>query len=452
MKMNHMSLMKRGVLLSLVLLSPAILAAENLNFNYTRSDVSGLDPRLSKLAKACHTLTDPMVIHVLFGPMSTQYMKVTMTVYGKKAGKGYAVYSSSGAGLKKNTADPDLVVPWVVSNKGSASGIAYNDVTTPDYHTVYDDPFCFEGTFATLNMANEYAFTHHHMPIYDKPPYVFSSGNGNDYQKYCMNFDKTNGGENTYWPDFKNPPEAVREGLKKPWGEYQGKYIFYRHKEDKPTGTSSHHTESQDYSPSVNQSGGSDSVPGVVLNFPVYKEGSGYSNITKGKFLVTLDNRNVTSLELDISQNVPGYEPSHAVFRWQRSEGLSNVLAFQGMTQQSRLMPAGDIENDPYKSASFYAGDVASGYFRGTLVAGKSLNSTYTDYINKIMPLSLPPATPGDINLVNTDSLTFKIGMTNGTAGGEPMVTVFGQPLKFGPLYAGDKEMISAMKVRNACY
>ncbi|ECD7244948.1 hypothetical protein LVO39_005503, partial [Salmonella enterica] len=136
MKMNHMSLMKRGVLLSLVLLSPAILAAENLNFNYTRSDVSGLDPRLSKLAKACHTLTDPMVIHVLFGPMSTQYMKVTMTVYGKKAGKGYAVYSSSGAGLKKNTADPDLVVPWVVSNKGSASGIAYNDVTTPDYHTV----------------------------------------------------------------------------------------------------------------------------------------------------------------------------------------------------------------------------------------------------------------------------------------------------------------------------
>ncbi|ECD7244841.1 hypothetical protein LVO39_005315 [Salmonella enterica] len=121
------------------------------------------------------------------------------------------------------------------------------------------------------------------------------------------------------------------------------------------------------------------------------------------------------------------------------------------MTQQSRLMPAGDIENDPYKGASFYTRDVASGYFRGTLVAGKSLNSTYTDY-NKFMPLSLPPATPGDINLVNTDSLTFKIGMTNGTAGGDPMVTVFGQPLKFGPLYAGDKEMISAMKVRNACY
>ncbi|EJI0210088.1 hypothetical protein NGF27_005294, partial [Salmonella enterica subsp. enterica] len=436
---------------SLVLLSPAILAAENLNFNYTRSDVSGLDPRLSKLAKACHTLTDPMVIHVLFGPMSTQYMKVTMTVYGKKAGKGYAVYSSSGAGLKKNTADPDLVVPWVVSNKGSASGIAYNDVTTPDYHTVYDDPFCFTLDAGSSGTGGGFAPSKGYAPIYDLPPYAKGYG-PKDYQKYCMNFNRVNGGENTYWPDYNTRPQAVIEGMAKPWNEYQGKYIFYRHKEDKPTGTSSHHTESQDYSPSVNQSGGSDSVPGVVLNFPVYKEGSGYSNITKGKFLVTLDNRNVTSLELDISQNVPGYEPSHAVFRWQRSEGLSNVLAFQGMTQQSRLMPAGDIENDPYKSASFYAGDVASGYFRGTLVAGKSLNSTYTDYINKIMPLSLPPATPGDINLVNTDSLTFKIGMTNGTAGGEPMVTVFGQPLKFGPLYAGDKEMISAMKVRNACY
>ncbi|EBX2067780.1 hypothetical protein DRE43_24650 [Salmonella enterica subsp. enterica serovar Java] len=454
MKTKLFLLKKRWLFISLVLLSPEIFAGlsnDGLVLDYTRADVSGLDPRLSKLAKACHTLTDPMVIHVLFGPMSTQYMKVTMTVYGNKAGKGYAVYSSSGAGLKKNTADPDLVVPWVVSNKGSASGIVYNDVTTPDYHTVYDDPFCFSGEVVSL--APDFNISGHHPPIYRDSPRPYDDGSGSGmYKKFCANLQRENGGENTYWEIFDNPPEAVREGLKKPWGEYQGKYLFYRHKEDKPTGTSSHHTESQDFSPSVDQSGGSDSVPGVVLNFPVYKEGSGYSNITKGKFLVTLDNRNVTSLELDISQNVPGHEPSHAVFRWQRSEGLSNVLAFQGMTQQSRLMPAGDIENDPYKGASFYARDVASGYFRGTLVAGKSLNSTYTDYINNIMPLSLPPATPGDINLVNTDSLTFKIGMTNGTTGGDPTVTVFGQPLKFGPLYAGDKEIANAMKVRNACY
>ncbi|EJS1434439.1 hypothetical protein NXB81_005780, partial [Salmonella enterica] len=66
-----------------------------------------------------------------------------------------------------------------------------------------------------------------------------------------MNFNRVNGGENTYWPDYNTRPQAVIEGMAKPWNEYQGKYIFYRHKEDKPTGTSSHHTESQDYSPSV---------------------------------------------------------------------------------------------------------------------------------------------------------------------------------------------------------
>lgn len=106
MKTKLFLLKKRWLFISLVLLSPEIFAGlsnDGLVLDYTRADVSGLDPRLSKLAKACHTLTDPMVIHVLFGPMSTQYMKVTMTVYGNKAGKGYAVYSSSGAGLKKNT-------------------------------------------------------------------------------------------------------------------------------------------------------------------------------------------------------------------------------------------------------------------------------------------------------------------------------------------------------------
>ncbi|EIP3426571.1 hypothetical protein LSE82_005474 [Salmonella enterica] len=448
MRMNHMSLNRKWILFSLVLLSPAILAAENLNFNYTRADVSGLDPRLSKLAKACHTLTDPMAIHVQFGPMSTQYMEVKMRVYGKKAGKGYAVYSLSGAGLKENTADPDLVIPWKVSNKGSASGTIYRDVTTPNYETIYDDPFCFSLDTPNSGSGGGYVASDGYAPIYAYPPY--SSGYGpKDYQKYCMQFNRVSGGENTYWPDYNYRPDRIAEGMAKPWDDYQGKYIFYRHKTLKPNGTVSHHMQSQNFSPSVNQSS---AASGFVLNFPVSEKGSGFSNITEGKFLVTLDNRNVTSLELDISQNVPGYESSHIVFKWQRNEGLNNVLAFQGVTQQLYLTSAGDIENDPYKKLSFYDSNVASGYFRGTLVAGGALKNAYTDYINKIMPLSLPPATPGDINLVNTDSLTFKIGMSNGTTGGDPTVTVFGQPLKFGPLYAGDKEMLSAMQVRNACY
>ncbi|EIZ2111006.1 hypothetical protein MOQ95_005767, partial [Salmonella enterica] len=156
MKIYNTSLIKKGILLSLVLLSPEILAAtENLNFNYTRADASGLDPRLSKLAKACHTLTDPLNINVQFGEMNTQNVRVVMTVYGSNAGKGYAVYTLPGSSgkaasgavnrtaLKSSTTDPDLVIPFGLSVQGEASLSVSQTSSTPVYATRYDDPFCF---------------------------------------------------------------------------------------------------------------------------------------------------------------------------------------------------------------------------------------------------------------------------------------------------------------------
>ncbi len=448
MKKHDASMIKKGILLSLALLSPEILAAENLNFNYTRADASSLDPRLSKLAQACHTLTDTMDINVLFGEMNTQNVRVVMSVYGKNAGKGYsAVYSLPGTSGKSAT-DPDLVVPWSLTFKGAASLTVEQTSTTPVTDTAYDDPFCFPDNGQNSNP--QWIVSKGQIPVYDNPPYAGSYGS-KDFQKYCMNFNRENGGENTYWPEFQNPPQTVRDGLNKPWDEYQGKYIFYRHKYSYDTGATEQHDSWSDIEQTKDAAGGSSSVPGVVNEFPIYKEGTLNSVLRNGKFLIKLNNRNVTRLILDIYYTDLG---THSIFTWKRDGGyLSNVLAFQGVQESIAVISAGDIQNDPYQP--FYNDSVkgSKAYFRGTLVEEGSLNQKYKDYIKNIMPLSLPPAYRGDINLVNTHSLTFKIGSANGSAaGGSTMVTVYGQPLKFGSLYSADKEAVDAMQVRNACY
>ncbi|EHJ5407687.1 hypothetical protein KAO45_005151, partial [Salmonella enterica subsp. enterica serovar Wedding] len=63
MKRINTSLKKTGILFSLVLLSPGVMAAENLNFNYTRAGALSLDPRMSLQARACHSKGDPININ-----------------------------------------------------------------------------------------------------------------------------------------------------------------------------------------------------------------------------------------------------------------------------------------------------------------------------------------------------------------------------------------------------
>ncbi|EGY8942351.1 hypothetical protein JEG22_002968 [Salmonella enterica subsp. diarizonae serovar 60:r:z] len=446
MKVYNTSLIKKGILLSLVLLSPEILAAENLNFNYTRADASSLDPRLSKLAQACHTLTDTMDINVLFGEiMDTRNLRVTMTVYGKNAGKGYsAVYSLPGTSGKSAT-DPDLVVPWSLTFKGAASLTVEQISTTPVMETVYDDPFCFSDRVVSL--AGAWNYLNNYLPIFDSPPYYYSEPGA--FQTYCFGFTHENLPHvgDGYWPDIKKPPENIKEGLKKPFLEYQGKYIFYRHKSFEDSGATEQHSNWSNIEQSVDTAGGSSAVPGVVNEFPIYQKGAANSVLRNGKFLIKLNNRNVTELKLDIENTYLG---AHSIFTWKRDGGyLSNVLAFQGVQEAFEILSAGDIQNDPYQSFYNDGGKGKKAYFRGTLAEAGSLNQKYKDYIKNIMPLSLPPAYRGDINLVNTHSLTFKIGSVNTTG---TTVTVYGQPLKFGPLYSADKEAVDAMQVRNACY
>ncbi|ECI3889828.1 hypothetical protein AHV09_23975 [Salmonella enterica subsp. enterica] len=463
MKVYNTSLIKKGILFSLFLLSPEILAAENLNFKYTRADASSLDPRLSKLAKACHTLTDPLNINVQFGGMLTNNVRVKMRVYGSNASKGYAVYtlpgspgkSASGsvnrAALKSSTTDPDLLVPFGLSVRGQANLQVAQPVIRPVLVTEYDDPFCFsKGVY-----RDKYKFpaSDGAPPIYDLPPYTpWLSDNSSDFETYCLGSGRQtpSNQEDTYWPHYgEDIPGPVANGIEKGgWDGYLGKYIFYRGKKQVDSGK----TETTEKWVNFNQTADKAfTALSTEYDFPIYKGDTSFSGLQSGNFNLQLFNRDVTRLELEISQVQSGYQPSVNIFTWKRDNSyLNNVLAYQGVTtHQLPQEPAGDIENDPYQT--FYK-NISQSYFRGTLVDDSSLNQKYKDQINNIMPLSLPAKRPGDINLVNTDSLTFKIKMTSGIYGGNFQVTVYGQPLKFGPLYTGSKMALSAMQVRDACY
>ncbi|EIC0165879.1 hypothetical protein K9325_004797 [Salmonella enterica subsp. enterica serovar Kinondoni] len=455
MEKNDASMIKKGILFSLILLSPEILAAENLNFKYTRADASSLDPRLSKLAKACHTLTDPLNINVQFGGMLTNNVRVKMRVYGSNASKGYAVYtlpgspgkSASGsvnrAALKSSTTDPDLLVPFGLSVQGQAHLQVSEPVIRPIYETRYVDPFCFSsGVY-----KNDSAFPDSKgaPPIYDSAPYTSGLGDS-DFDTYCMTWDKETpfNQEDTYWPHYgESIPGPVARGIEKGgWDGYLNKYIFYRGKKQVDTGKTETTSKLVNLNPTVDKAITALSTEYV---FPVFKNDTSYSALLSGNFNLQLFNRDVTRLELEIT-SFSGIN----LFTWKRDNSYpNNVLAYQGATSELVQLPGGDIENDPYQT--FYK-NISQSYFRGTLVDDSSLNQKYKDQINNIMPLSLPAKRSGDINLVNTDSLTFKIKMTGGTSGGNVQLTVYGQPLKFGPLYTGSKMALSAMQVRDACY
>ncbi|EGH6906981.1 hypothetical protein IES07_002516 [Salmonella enterica subsp. enterica serovar Stanley] len=450
MKIYNTSLIKKGILLSLVLLSPEILAAENLNFNYTRADASGLDPRLSKLAQVCHTLDEPLEIEVRFKPdMNTQNYSYVMTVEGVPVNKGYAMLSVLSAG--KAVTDPDLQVPWRVHLSGKASlDVVENSLVAV---TTYDDPFCFDDHLRGAP-PYEYPQSYTYKPIYRDPPYTKGLDSG-DYVKYCIGFNPSKPARiepptftDTFWSNYEYPPAEVHRKLKdEPFDSYMGKYLFYRGSTTTAVGKDHWETKDPDVTKIYDN-------PASQVQFPV-SYGDKLSITKNVRFVVRADNRNITGLKLEIIKHdtSSGSSDVLSTLTWKRdSSYLNNVLAFQGFTAGSfPFSSAGEIKEDPY-AKSFYIPNVKKGLFRGTLVVQDSLQQAYTDYIQNITPLSLPAKNQGDINLVNTNKLIFEMGQ-DAHWGGGPTITVYGQPLKFGPLYAGNqKEVLSAMQVRNACY
>ncbi|EMJ2323697.1 hypothetical protein V7L32_004163 [Salmonella enterica] len=461
MKMNHFLPKKRWLFISLVLLSPEIFAGltdDGLVLDYNKGNSLSLEPQYLKLGKVCHSRDDPMDVEVDFLPdLLTSHSRIELIVSGEVQKKGYAGLSVL---FKNPVVDYDLQTSMDITAGGEGSTIyGTYDVPTPKTKTVYEDPFCFHKDI--FNIANQrFDNSDSYIPIYHDKPYLYDALPANAFYTYCdiSRVQPTTDGS-TYWPDYDNPPEGIKTAIAATRGDrdqFLFKYMFYRNKRDITDGDE------------IQQKSETLSVPAtkptqvVRINnstlsyvFPVRLTDKNMSILKKGNFRLTLSQRNITSLTLRITHKVAGYDDTIQDFTWKRdggASGLSNTLRFTPTPMTLHITPAGDIKDDPY--APFYDKSLNNSYFRGTLVAESSLNNNYKNYVKNISPLSLPAKSMGDINVLNTQKLKFVIGQDNqqGSIGGDYTVTVFGQPMKFGPLYAGNQEMVSAMQVRDACY
>lgn len=470
--MNHMSVIRKWILFSLVLLPPEILAAENLNFNYTRADTLSLEPRLGLQARACHSKADPMEIMIRFnkGMNITKPYKVMLDISGSAYNKSYAVFSSSAR--SRAGADPDFLVPWRAYAKGAAKVNESDSVYIPEVPAQNENPFCFSNAgpkYYSIIYPPPYSYGGL-LPIFKNPPYYvdpLGSLDGSNFNERCQRaYDIINNLPSAlrndiiyYWPYGKDLTHLLInyteiksrtgsgfiqnkiETVGKPFlfVETSGN-IFFSNRTDYQPPRTEIHTAQQNNNLDENCTTSN-------CHFTVLAGKGGAGNLIQdgGVFLVKLNNRNVTSLTLTLI-----YDKTTYTWKWQQDSSslIRNRLFLANMTGDGgKVLPTTIDVADPYKS--FYKNG-AQNFYRGTLVSAGSLNmDSYNDYIKKVIPLSLPANKQGDINLVNTDSLTFTLGAGNN---GAPTLGVFGQPLKFAPLIVNGKEAASAMQVRNACY
>lgn len=471
--MNHVSLARKWILFSLVLLSPEILAAENLNFNYTRADTLSLEPRLGLQARACHSKADPMEIMVRFnkGMNIKKPYKVMLDISGSAYNKSYAVFSSSAK--NRTGTDPDFLVPWRAYAKGAAKVNESNSVYIPEVPAQNGSPFCFSNDGAkyySILYPPAYSYSGL-LPIFKNEPYYFDNLGaltGANFTEKCQSaLDVLNrlppGFKNDikyYWPYGDNLYSHLlisykdigartgsyfiensinRSGKNFMFVETSRNIFFATRTVGQPSRTEIH-TAQQDNKLDENCTTSN-------CHFTVLAGKGGAGNLIQdgGEFLVKLNNRNISALSLTLV-----YDKITYTWKWQQdgSSLIRNRLFLASPAGGGgKVLPTTADATDPYKS--FYKNGAQS-FYRGTLSSENSLNmKSYTDYINKVIPLSLPASKPGDINLVNTESLTFTLGAGNN---GAPTLGVFGQPLKFAPLTVNGKEAASAMQVRNACY
>lgn len=442
MKRFDTSLKNTGVLFYLVLLSPGIMA-ETLNVQYDRGGILSLEPRVGLQAKACHSKADPMNIRVRFGPMLIgSDINVTIAINGNDYNKNFALFSSLPAVKNNAGMDLDFLVPFNVSIKGNASGTEGHYVTTAEIpkKVTYGDVVCFARNYNNIGTGRtDTQSSGGYLPI------LTTKMGGGNYDAFLPRREdlgacsdrEDNQSEDYYWPDYHKRAKAFQDSRE---DGFLFKHKFYRSKKITEGTPSTTKLIFSNFSSSVsNEIHDGD----FVYKFPL---GSGHTamNLSGGDFLLRLNNRNISSMTLTVSESGVS-----EVWTWKAAVNDGNNL---NLTRSSALgVTALASENsDPYAKNLFYA---KNDFYKGTLAGKGALNQAYTDYINNTVPLSLPQDSAGDINLVNTDNLIFTIGQKPNTQGyGSMTFSAYGQPLKFGPLLVGSKEVASAMQMRNACY
>ncbi|EBY9433375.1 hypothetical protein G6O06_004179 [Salmonella enterica subsp. enterica] len=444
MKIFNTSLKNTGILFSLVLLSPGIMA-ETLNVQYDRGGILSLEPRVGLQAKACHSKADPMNIRVRFGPMFIGGdINVTIAINGNDYNKNYALFSSLPAVKNNAGIDLDFLVPFNVSIKGNASGTEGHNVTTAAIpkKVTYGDVVCFARNYHNIGTGRtDTQSSGGYLPILTT---TMRGGNYDDFLSRSENLGACEGREDNqsedyYWPDYHKRAKAFQDSRE---DGFLFKHKFYRSKKITEGTPSTTKLEFGDFSSSV----GNEIHDGdFVYRFPL---GSGSKdaimNILGGDFLLRLNNRNISSMTLTVSTG-----GASEVWTWKAAVNDGNNLHLTRSLALGVTALASD-NSDPYAKYLFYA---KNDFYKGTLAGKSALNQAYTDYINNTVPLSLPQDSAGDINLVNTDNLIFTIGQKPNTQGyGSMTFSAYGQPLKFGPLLVGSKEVANAMQMRNACY
>ncbi|ECH9339994.1 hypothetical protein F4V72_00355 [Salmonella enterica subsp. diarizonae] len=420
MKRINTSLKKTGILFSLVLLSPGVMAAENLNFNYTRAGALSLDPRMSLQARACHSKGDPININFRLNSLRQGTPHITLAIKGKSYSKSYSVFPATKSMAGKAGAG-DFTVPFSIKKNGTASGANVVTVHHDAVPAQFGEKFCFMKA------------TGGKIAVLENTPGL----PGHSYEQVCRNKPVT------LDPRFNwggNPNGGA------PQPDYIPDSIIFNHvffTSYTPGKPARDEQQWQDVSGPVSDNGDVVSeLYGYALPIPQMTDG--------GNFTFNLSNRNITTLRLDIKVS------GQAVYTWlwEKSKDNPNILrlTYTNPVQVPMISPGpADSNSDPYARNHFYTGN---SFYKGTLASENSLSQKYTDYIKNIIPLSLPSDSNGNINLVNTDSLSFVL-QKNGdpdASQGFMKLSVFGQPLQFGPLKVNDKDVASAMQIRNACY
>ncbi|EHG9470583.1 hypothetical protein J6Z61_004718 [Salmonella enterica subsp. enterica serovar Newport] len=491
MKRVNTSLTKTGILFSLVLLSPGVMAAENLNFNYTRAGALSLDPRLSLQAKACHSKGDPMVVNfrvgdILAGSGSYDGLEIRLKARGEAYEKSFDVFSAPGSssrrmGLTARNTGTDFQVPWSVSASGIVSGT--NGVIVGKYpipeRVSYGDPFCFSEREPSITPNIN---THGWVPIYRDDPKAPVPGVANLFEEACRGkgsgmtgFVSEEEGKNRYWPSVSNSnqaypapaPDYIQKIFDKEGGgitgnfyPYQHSTLFFRTKYVVPAVPANPYFQPDRVDADFDDAA-VDRISSVAPDtyiVPLSTKDNVSTQLSNANVSVILGNRNISSLSLILLLRKDGRTEKSYTFDWVRSSADSNVMQLQGKSGNLNIKAGkNDGNTDPYAAHQFYT-PAASGFFKGTLVNGGGLDQAYKDYVNKIMPLSLPSDMTGNINLVNTDSLTVTIKRGDETVSNIDLgrasyiVRITGQPLKFAPLKVNGKVAVSAMQIRNACY
>lgn len=462
--MRNISLKKSVFLISLALLFPEIVVSKTLDMNYDNSADLALSPRSALQLNACHTKADPMLINVNFDPMILgSNFTVTLEINGDTYTKNYTAFTppeklplwGSAAGVDNLLNNPlskiytDFQIPWRVFVNGISAGAQGSEVQKPEVtETKYSGAFCFDRKYNQKGTgANDAWPSGGYIPIFVGGG-EYSDGNGHRVKSHPASTcdiperpeDQV---EATYWPDYYNPPTYISNNTE---SDFLFKHIFHRNKNIVKVSNGGIETKSDEFNTNVRD------VPyqnnNFVYRFPLGNENNKWLRIDNGSFSFKLSNRNVSSMKLTIT-----HAGMSEVWEW----ALANNASFENTlhlkhTQSLGVSGSNSDKNDPYLTNHFYKDD--NNAYKGTLTAKTSLTQAYTDYIHNTVPLSLPPDLEGDINLVNTDRLTFTIGQKPNTSGGINSITfrAYGEPLKFAPLVQDGNEVISAMQFRNACY